>query len=387
MSGALRIEGCALVGDVLVDDAVILVRDGRLSFVGPADRAPATAADEASLHHRQGIVSPAYVDLHVHGAGGADAADGTDEALAVLCRAHALRGTGALCPTVLTSPPPVLLRALETIRRATGRRPGDGARVLGAHLEGPFLSPARAGAQPPGALRTPDRALVEELLAAAGGTLRIVTLAPELPGALELVELLVDRGVVVSLGHTDATWDQALAAVEVGARLAAHTFNAMRPLHHREAGVLGAVLCDERVTTEVIADGIHVSGPALQLLWRLKGAERVALVTDCTAALDAPPGGARLGDQPVEVRDGAVRLADGTLAGSSLTMERAVSVLVRLAGAPVARALRAASSVPAAVLGLDGGTLEPGKRADLLLLSPNLAPQRVLVGGEWLDRR
>jgi N-acetylglucosamine-6-phosphate deacetylase len=229
---------------------------------------------------------------------------------------------------------------------------------------------------------------MEELLTAAGDTLRLVTLAPELPGALELVELLVERGVVVSIGHSDATWQQATAAIDRGATLATHAFNAMRPLHHREPGILGAVLTDDRVTAEVIADGVHVSGPALQLLWRTKGrVGRLCLMTDCTAALDAPPGQARLGAQPVEVREGAVRLADGTLAGSSLTMDRAVALLVELAGAPLEGALHAATGGPAAVLQPSepgAGELDPGAPADLVLLDDNLEVQRVLVGGQWL---
>jgi len=387
MSHALRLEGRALLDRELVDPAVVLVSEGQLAWCGPASSAPSTPVDETVQH--EGLIAPAYVDLHVHGAAGADATDGTDESLQILCRAHGVCGTAALCPTLLTSPPETLLSALEVIRGATGSRPGQGARVLGAHLEGPFLSPRRAGAQPAEHLRAPDRRLMEELLAAADGTLRIVTLAPELPGALDLVELLVERGVTVSIGHSDATWDEARAAIERGARLAAHTFNAMRPLHHREAGVVGAVLLADEVTTEVIADGVHVSTPMLQLLWRLKGAlDRLCLVTDCTAALDAPAGGARLGDRSVEVRDGAVRLPDGTLAGSSLTMERAVMQLAQQSHVPLEGALGAASGVPAAVLGLAGhGRLVPGATADLVLLDPMLRVERVLIGGRWLAGR
>ena len=379
----LRLEGMALIESQIEPGAVIVHQEeGVVAWSGPVDDAPDATASESFA----GYLAPGFVDLHVHGAAGADAADGTMEALEILCRAHARRGTVALCPTVLTSPPEVLLRALDEIRAATGGRPGEGARVLGSHLEGPFLSPRRAGAQPADHLCAPDRGLTEELLAAAGGTLRIVTLAPELPGALDLVELLVSHGVVVSLGHSDATYAEALAAVEAGARLAAHTFNGMRPLHHREGGVLGAVLIDRHLCAEVIADGVHVSGPVLQLLWLLKGQGSLALITDCTAALDAPPGRARLGDQPVSVADGAVRLADGTLAGSSLTMDRAVGELVKLAGAPLEGALDAASRVPSVVLGLgDRGTLTPGAPADLVQLDESFHVERVMIAGKWLE--
>jgi len=290
-----------------------------------------------------------YWDIHVHGGGGFDVADGTAEALEQVCRVHAAHGTAALCPTVLSSSPESTLRALEVIRAAAGRTVG-GALVLGAHLEGPFLNPRKAGAQPAEFLRAPDPALLEELLAAAGPSLRVVTLAPELPGAMELVQRLRELDVVVAMGHSDATYQQATDAIDAGCRLATHTYNAMRALHHREPGLLAAVLLDGRVTAEVIADGVHVSAPALRLLWRLKGAGKVALVSDCTAALDAPPGRARLGRQPVTVVDGAVRLADGTLAGSALTMDRAVANMTRLAGLSRPEAEAAARDTPAKLL-------------------------------------
>lgn len=382
----LWLEGAALVDGALIDPAVVLVAGGRVQWCGPAAEAPAAAAAERRAH--DGVVAPGFIDLHVHGAGGVDAADGSLEALRTLCQVHAAHGTVGLCPTVLSSAPEATLRAVEAIRDAAAADDAwlPAARVLGSHLEGPFLNPARAGAQPAEHLRAPDRVLMEELLAAAAGSLRIVTLAPELPGALDLVALLVERGVVVGLGHTDATWAEARAAIAAGARLAAHTFNAMRPLHHREPGVLGAVLEDPEVTAEVIADGVHVSGPILRLLRRLKGPERVCLATDCTAALAAPPHAARLGGTPVQVVDGAVRLADGTLAGSSLTMDRAVANLVDLGGAGLAEALGAASRVPARVLGRDGGALRPGAPADLVLLDRALRVTEVLVAGKPVAR-
>ena len=377
----LRLEGRALLQGEIVQRAVLLVQHDRIAWCGPAAAAPPVDVEHTVVHD-DGLIAPAYIDLHVHGAAGADASDGTLESLGTLCRTHAAHGTAALCPTVLTSAPATLLRALEVIADATGQHPGAGARVLGSHLEGPFLSPRRAGAQPVEHLRAPDRGLMLELLAAARGTLRIVTLAPELPGALELVQLLVEQGVTVSLGHSDATFDEARAAIDRGARLAAHTFNAMRPLHHREAGVLGAVLLEPDVTTEVIADGVHVSDPVLRLLWRLKGPSgRLCLVTDCTAALQAQGAGARarLGQVPVEVRDGAVRLADGTLAGSNLVMQRAVRHMAHLVD-DLPAVLGAASTVPRAVIGLCEET-----PADVVLLDDQLAVRRVLIGGRWFD--
>jgi N-acetylglucosamine-6-phosphate deacetylase len=383
LTGELLLRGPLALGGARLEAGALLIGAGEVRWSGPAAQLPAelSAERELVLAPDEGTLVPGFVDLHVHGAAGADAADGSAAALETICRAHAAHGTTALCPTVLTAPPEVLLAGLDQIRQAAGRAPVGGARVIGAHLEGPFLSPARAGAQPPEHLRAPDPALLEELLDAGGEALRIVTLAPELPGALALVERLVERGVVAALGHTNATWEQVRAAVDAGCTSATHTFNAMRGLHHREAGALGAVLDDARLTAEVIADGIHVSGPALRLAWRLKGPDRLSLITDCTAALEAPAGQARLGDQLVHVEGGAVRLPDGTLAGSSLTMERAVANLIRLAGADLASAARAAAEVPCALLGLPP-PLHPGSPADLVWLDPELRPRAVLVGGE-----
>ena len=377
----LRLEGDLLLGGRLLRQGVVLVCGERIHWCGPSSRAP-DLEPRRTLRCAGGMVTPGFVDLHVHGAGGFDVADGSAEALDAVCRTHARHGTTALCPTLLCGSPQATLRALDRIRQAAGAtqaRPGR-ARVLGAHLEGPFLNPRRAGAQPAEHLRAPDMGLLEELLAAAGASLRVLTLAPELPGALRLVERLREHGVVVAMGHSDATFDQAKRAIDAGCRLAAHTFNAMRGLHHREAGLLGAVLLDRRVTAEVIADGHHVSAPALQLLWRLKGHGRTALITDCTAALEAPPGQARLGRRPVLVQDGAVRLPDGTLAGSALSMERAVVNIRRLARLTRAAAARAASLTPASLLGLEHG-IAAGGLADLLLLGQHGACEAVVIGG------
>jgi len=394
LDGELLLQGPLVLGAELLEAGAVLIAGGLVRWSGPRAQLPdgARAGREVNLSPGEGTLLPGLVDLHVHGAAGADAADASAAALETLCRAHAAHGTTALCPTVLTGAPERMLAALAQIRRAAeGADQLGGARILGAHLEGPFFNPARAGAQPPEHLRRPDPALLEELLAAGGAALRIVSLAPELPGALALVERLVERGVIAALGHTDATYAQARAAIDAGCTLATHTFNAMRPLGHREPGVVGAVLDDDRVTAEVIADGVHVSAPVLRLLWRLKGPGRLCLVTDCTAALEAGPGQARLGDRPVRVQDGAVRLPDGRLAGSCLTLERAVDNLQRLAGAGLPGASLAASAVPARLLGLPP-PLSAGSPADLVLLPPardgearspgqHPRPLAVLVGG------
>ncbi|PIE18434.1 MAG: N-acetylglucosamine-6-phosphate deacetylase [Proteobacteria bacterium] len=391
----------ALSGRWGVDDArcgelLTLVVDrasGRVEEVLSGLGSSANAGDLCEQRHggETSILAPGYVDLHVHGAAGFDFADGSDEAFSVICRHHARFGTTALCATILASSPEATLRAIEVGRQKLGLV-GRGARVVGLHLEGPFLAPERAGAQPPEHLRAPDPLLLEELLAAAAGGISLMTLAPELPGALPLVERLVDAGVVVSMGHSSATYEQACAGIAAGCRLGTHAFNAMRGLHHREPGLAGALLTRDELVAEVIADGQHVAAPVLEILWRLKGQRsepgaadvghgKLALITDCTAALDAPAGGARLGNTSVQVNDGAVRLPDGTLAGSALTMERAVSGLATMTSASWEAARGAASRTPAALIDAPLGGAEVGAVADLVLYDGEGALEQVFIGG------
>ncbi|MCA9671745.1 MAG: N-acetylglucosamine-6-phosphate deacetylase [Myxococcales bacterium] len=384
----LRLEARLLLDRGIVSPGVLLVRDGSVLWSGAASEAPPASA-ATTLQLGELTVAPGYVDVHVHGARGADVVDGSAEALQVIARAHCERGTTAWCPTILTASVARTLRALEAIADAceAEQRAGDdaheGARVIGAHLEGPFLNPARAGAQPVEHMRAPDGALLDELLAAARGHVSVMTIAPELPGALGLVRTLAARGVAVSVGHSDATFEQVAAAVDAGARSVTHLFNAMRPLHHREPGVVGAALAFDSLTAEVIADGVHVAAPTLRLVPRLLSVERVALITDCTAALDAEPGAARLGDRPVQVRDGSARFEDGTLAGSVLSMDRAVQNMVQLAGVHLRSAVACASRVPSRLVGASQlGSLSQGRNADFVVLDDELAVTATFIAGK-----
>jgi N-acetylglucosamine-6-phosphate deacetylase len=265
----------------------------------------------------------------------------------------------------------------------------DDGRLAGIHLEGPWLSPRRSGAHQPGALTHPTPGAVEELLTAGGGAVRMVTLAPELPGGLDAVGRLADAGVVVAIGHTDATYDEARAAIDAGARLGTHLFNAMRPLHHRDPGPVGALL-DAPVEVELIADGVHLHPAVLRTVFAAKPG-RCILVTDAMAAAGGPDGDYRLGPMAIEVRDGVARLAngsgDGAIAGSTLTMDAAVRFAVGTAGLPLLDVVHAASTAPAAAWGLaDVGAIEPGRRADLVVLDDRLEVVRVMRAGAWLDR-
>jgi N-acetylglucosamine-6-phosphate deacetylase len=323
------------------------------------------------------VVLPGFIDVHVHGGAGHDTMDGEDGVLG-LARFHARKGTTALCPTTVTSEVSSLERALGGVARAAARPPeGVSARVLGAHLEGPFISEARLGAQPRHA-RRPDRALLERLLAA--GPVSLVTLAPELEGALELVAHLRERDIRASLGHSDAGLEAARAAYASGARGATHLFNAMSGVHHRSPGLAVAALETEGAFLELILDGHHVH-PALLDLTLRAARGRVVLVTDAIRAAGLGDGETDLGGQRVTVREGRATLASGTLAGSVLTLDRALANAVT-AGLALERAAELLSRNPADYLGRpDLGRFAPGARGDAVVLSDDLVLARVLVGG------
>jgi N-acetylglucosamine-6-phosphate deacetylase len=322
----------------------------------------------------RGIASPGFVDLQVNGFGGVDFLDTDTDGYARAGAALLETGVTTYLPTLITAPEERLVAALGEI---AGN--GGGPRILGAHIEGPFLSPRRLGTHPPSARRDPDVALLERLLAA--GPVRLYTLAPELPGALELVDLLVARGITVSAGHSDANAEEATAAFDRGVRTVTHLFNAMRPFTHRDPGVAGVALARSDVVVQVIVDGAHLASDTVRLAWRA-AAGRLVLVTDAVAGAGVSGDGSyRLGDVAVEVRDGVVRRDDGVLAGSVLTMIEAVRNLHAL-GVPLHAALEAATAVPARVIGAHAGRIEIGTPADVVVLSDELEIERVLVGGE-----
>jgi len=355
--------GAALVGTTLVPGDVE-VEDGRIARVG------------VGTGHGHRTAAPGFVDLQVNGFNGIDFA-GADAA-------GYRRAGEALLESGVTSYLPALITATEDSLTASLRAVPSGIpgpRILGVHLEGPFLSAARMGVHPLAARRDPDPALLERLLDA--GPIRLVTLAPELPGALGLIELLLARGVRVSCGHTDATAEEAEAAFDLGVRTVTHLFNAMRPFRHRDPGVAGAALGRDDVVVQLILDGHHVAPTTAHIVWRA-AAGRVALVTDAMEGAMRGDGRYRLGDVEVEVRDGRAQNADDVIAGSVLTMIDAVRNLHDL-GVPLGDALHAASTVPARVVGeRTVGTLEPGAAADVVVLDDNLNVERVLVGGEAL---
>jgi N-acetylglucosamine-6-phosphate deacetylase len=367
----------------------LIVRHGRVLLEGrfvAADLAsaegmvvaPAAVGGVAGVVEADGLlVAPGYVDLQCNGGLGIDLA-GEPERLWELAALLPRFGVTAWLPTIVSSPPGVVERAIETLAAGPPAR-WQGAVPLGLHLEGPFLSPHQPGAHPAALLRPPTLAAIEGWTRHGG--VAVVTLAPEMPGAIEVIEALVERQVVVSLGHTLATAAEATAAVAAGASWVTHLFNAMAPLHHRAPGLVGVALTDERLRVGLIPDGIHLHPPIVALAQRALGA-RLTIVTDAVGALGMPGGTQRLGRREVTVGDDGVRLADGTLAGSNLSMDQGVRNLVAFTGCPPSVALHAASTAPAAVLGdTTRGTLAPGARADAVLLTEDLHLVATIVGG------
>lgn len=347
----------------------VTVNEGRVTQIGPAAVAPPDA-----LGGPDAVIVPGLVDIQLNGAFGVDFSDpGAD-----LERAAARlpeTGVTAFLPTIVSSQPHTYEPCIANLSQPVD----TGARPLGVHVEGPFISPQQPGTHDRGALRAPDLAEAERWLAA--GVVRIVTLAPEAPGAIELIAELADRGVVVSLGHTHATWDEAGAGIAAGARLGTHLFNAMRPFHHRDPGVVGRLLTPG-VPVSVIVDGVHVAPEMVRVVAAAKATDELILVTDGLAALGEPPGSYRLGTREV-VSDGVVaRLADGTLSGSVVPMAPALGRLVA-AGLDPSTAVRAASTNPARLLGLEAelGSIAEGRVADLALLDATWSPLLTMVQG------
>jgi N-acetylglucosamine-6-phosphate deacetylase len=370
-------------GGRILTPGYVAVTRGRVTAVaqGPPPRAPDIALPT-------GMLLPGLVDLQVNGYFGEEFLTAGADGWARVTTRLPQTGTTALLPTFVTAPPGVLAAALRTASALIPARPA-GARVLGVHMEGPFISPARKGAHNAAWIAEPTPAVVTELLEAGQGVLRLVTLAPERVGAMAAITTLTEAGVLVSVGHSDATARQVAEAADHGARMVTHLYNAQRPLHHREPGVVGQALADPRLTSGLITDLRHVSAQACVLAFRAAPG-RICAVTDAAACAGMPPGRYKLGGEPIELPPGdgepAVR-GDGTLAGSGLRMDAAVANMV-IAGIGLAEAVAAASRIPANLIGRpDLGRIEPGAAADLAWLGDDLRTRATWIGGELVYAR
>ncbi len=388
-AGRLLTPTCA------VEHPLMLVEQGRILEISARNNRQSPAAVSIS-DFGDSVIAPGYFDLHIHGSAGYDVMDERVEALPTIEQLLARHGVTSYFPTTVTAPMESTLRALERLADAIEKREVDGesatlqgkrrALPLGIHLEGPFLSHARRGVHPPEYLLAPTLPLFEQFWQAARGRIRMMTIAPELEGAPEVIAEAARLGVCVSLGHSDADFAAAERGITAGAQHATHTFNAMRPLSHntldhRDPGILAAVLTDRRVSADLIADGIHLDPAIVKLVAQAKGAEQTVLITDATSATGMPDGRYRLGDFEVDVREGKCT-RNGSLAGSVLTMDRAVQNLARFAEWELRQAIAAASRNPARVARLaNKGVLAAGADADFVVLNSQGEVQRTFVGG------
>jgi len=350
------------------------IEDGRIAAVDEGEPPPGAT----DLHGAW--VLPGFVDMHVHGGGGAAYTTGDPDEARTAAAFHRSHGTTTTLASLVSARVDELERVIRALQPLVEQRA-----IAGIHLEGPWLSPEHRGAHDPALLQAPDAQALDRLLKAR--SVKMVTVAPELPNGLELVRRTVAAGALAAVGHTDATYEQARAAFDAGALVATHLHNAMRALHHREPGPVAAALEDDRVTIELINDGVHLHDAVARLSFGVAGPARTAFITDAMAAAGMPDGDYALGTLAVRVEDGVARLADGdSIAGSTLTLDVALRRAVQVLGIPIADAARAAATTPARVLGLATGALEPGLDADLVVLDGDLAVTAVMVRGEWLGQ-
>ncbi|MEV7678773.1 N-acetylglucosamine-6-phosphate deacetylase [Streptomyces sp. NPDC056909] len=377
---AARAESTVLTGARVVLPTGT-VEGGRVIVEGR--RIAGAAPDDAATLDLSGHwLVPGFVDMHNHGGGGASFTSGSVDDVLKGIRTHREHGTTTLVASTVTGEMDFLAQRASVLSELVEQ--GD---LAGIHFEGPFISPCRKGAHSESLLRDPDPAEVRKLLDAARGTARMVTLATELPGGIDSVRLLAEHGVIAAIGHTDATYEQTVEAIDAGATVATHLFNAMPPLGHRTPGPIAALLEDERVTVELINDGTHLHPAALELAFHRAGGGRVAFITDAMDAAGFGDGLYQLGPLAVEVKDGVARLVEGgSIAGSTLTLDTAFKRAATVDRLPVEEIVQAVSANPARLLGVDDrvGSLEPGKDADLVVLDAGFSVKGVLYKGEWV---
>ncbi|WP_310727127.1 N-acetylglucosamine-6-phosphate deacetylase [Streptomyces sp. N2A] len=371
----------------VVERGRITVEGGRITAVHSRDADLAEDRGADSLDLTGHLVVPGFVDMHVHGGGGGSFSSADPGECMTVVETHRRHGTTSMVASTVTGELSELARQAGVLAELVQQ-----GELAGIHFEGPFISPQRCGAHQPGLLRDPDPSDVRKLLDAAHGTAAMMTVAPELPGGLASVRLLSDAGVIAAVGHTDSSYEAARQAIDAGATVATHLFNAMPPLGHRTPGPVAALLEDERITVELINDGTHLHPAMLQLAVREAGNGRVAFITDAMGAAGMDDGMYPLGPMQVEVRDGVARISDGptagSIAGSTLTLDRAFQRAVLVDGLTVDQAVQALSATPARLLGIDDrtGSLAAGKDADLVVLDAAFALVGVMRRGEWVVR-
>ena len=370
--------------DATLEDGYILIDGETIKEIGPAHQAPHEADEILTLSPNE-VVLPGFIDMHIHGAGGSDAMDGTVEAVAHMAAFLPKEGTTSFLPTTMTQSPESIEQALEALHQysQSDNVPGT-ADVIGVHLEGPFVNPSKAGAQPVQYIINPDAELFKKWYELSGQTIKQVTLAPEEPGGKELVELLNKEGIISSIGHTGATYQETMEAISLGVSQATHLFNQMTGLHHRDIGAAGASLMNENIYAELIVDGIHVSPEMVELSLKLKGIDRTILITDAMRAKGLSDGKYDLGGQDVFVKGKEARLEDGALAGSILKMNDAVKNIITYTGCSLRDAVQMAAVNPAKQLNIydKKGSIAVGKDADIVILDDDFQVLTTICRGK-----
>jgi len=383
------INGTIITPFHLISGKAIIVEKGRIrEIVNEEELSTATLTGAEVIEGKDKYIVPGYIDIHVHGGGGSDVMDGDYEAINQIAIAHSHFGTTSFLPTTMTMSKDKIIRSLRSICEAV-KKGTAGAEILGIHMEGPYINPEKKGAQKEEDIKKISIKEFLEFNQASGNLICLVTIAPEMLGAIGLIKYLYKQGIIASVGHTNATYVQTQAGIQAGLSHVTHAFNAMRELHHREPGVVGAALTSPELTVEVIADGIHIHPIVLKILTKIKEGEKIVLITDAMRAAGLKDGTYDLGGQEVIVAKGQARLKDGTLASSVLTMDKAVKNMVNKVGIQLPKAIQMASFNPARSIGIDDkkGSLEPGKDADIVILNKNLETELTIVAGKIVYRR
>lgn len=388
MNQLLLVHGKAVVENEILSSIYILIEEGKIAEIGPLDQAP-DSIEKTVIPEGQTVV-PGFIDMHIHGVAGADTMDATTEALRTMAQALPAEGTTSFLATTITQAHENIEKALVNAADFTKNHNAAGqAEVLGVHLEGPFINKKRKGAQPEEYILNPNLELFKRWQNLAEGGIKEVTVAPELEGGLEFVRYLQETGVVASIGHTDAIYDEMKAAVEAGARQVTHLFNGMRGIHHREPGVAGAALIFKELMVELIADGIHVRPEVIKMVLAAKGADGMILITDAMRAKCLKNGVYDLGGQDVHVVDDRALLADGTLAGSILKMNDSFKNTMEFAELSLLETVKMASENPAKQIGVFDrkGSIAKGKDADLTILDEDYRVALCICRGETAFKR
>ncbi|WP_346200153.1 N-acetylglucosamine-6-phosphate deacetylase [Caldifermentibacillus hisashii] len=379
------LTGTVCIGEELREDHYVLIEGEKIKEVGPVSNMPTSFSGEVLSYPKTMTIVPGFIDEHIHGAGGADAMDATPDALNKIAQHLVKEGTTAFLATTMTQSKQAIEAALKNAGEfihSTENRTGQ-AEIIGIHLEGPFIHPKRKGAQPEEFILLPSPSQFDEWQELAQNTIRIVTLAPDQENGIALVKHLAEHGVIASIGHSDANFQDVVAAVEAGASHVTHLFNGMRGLHHREPGTAGGALLLKELTVELIADGIHVHPKMIDLVFRLKDLDHAVLITDSMRAKWLPDGESELGGQKVFVSDGKATLEDGTLAGSILKLNQGVKHVMEFANLTLPEVVKLVTMNPAKELGLyhRKGSIEAGKDADLVVLNEKYDPILTICRG------